>query len=106
MQSIVSLSKAVNSNIHVTCTTTSWNKTNTTWSSIFEMERKTNAYARYFLMMYWPEPLKKQDVPLEYTWDAFEEWINEECESNTAFGICHLMMMHRHMQTTYTDNQM
>jgi len=57
-------------------------------------------------MMYRPEPLTKQNIPLEYTWDAFQEWINKERESNTEFGICHLMMMHWRMQTTYTDNQM
>jgi len=57
-------------------------------------------------MMYQPEPLQKQNVLLKYTWNAFEEWINKECGLNSAFGICHLMMMHWHMQTTYKDNQM
>jgi len=58
-------------------------------------------------MMYRPEPLQKQNVPpLEYTWEALEQWITKQRESNSAFGICRLMMMHRRMQTTYTDNQM
>jgi len=75
-------------------------------AALLRWKEKANAYAHYFLMMYWPEPLTKQNTPLEYTWNTFEEWINKKQESNTAFGICHLMMMHRCMQTTYTDNQM
>jgi len=75
-------------------------------AAFLRWKEKADAYAHYFLMMYWPEPLTKQNVPLEYTWNAFQEWINKERESNTAFGICRLMMMHRRMQTTYTDNQM
>jgi len=75
-------------------------------SALVQWKERANAYAHYFLMMYWPEPLSMHDLPMEYTWDAFQNWIEKQRQSNTAFGICRLMLMHCRMQRMYTDNQM
>jgi len=66
---------------------------------------KANQYASYFLTMYRPEPFITNSPPLQYTWDTLETWITQQCQSNTAFGICRVMLMHRRMQSMYTNNQ-
>jgi len=55
--------------------------------------------------MYRPEPLTSTSPPFDYTWDTLQTWITEQCQSNTAFGICRIMLMHRRMQSMYTNNQ-
>jgi len=79
-------------------------------SELLQWKEKADAYARYFLIMYQPEPLiynhAPVHIPLQYTWDAFQNWIEEQRQSHNAFGICRLMLMHRRMQSMYTDHQM
>jgi len=55
--------------------------------------------------MYRPEPLTSTFPPFDYTWDTLQTWITEQCQSNTAFGICRIMLMHHQMQSMYTNNQ-
>jgi len=69
-------------------------------------EKRADACACYFLLMYRPEPLKITSIKLDYTWDALQTWTEEQHQGNTAFGICHIMLMHCCMQSMYTNNQM
>ena len=68
-------------------------------------KEKADTYACYLLIMYQPEPLCTHSSPLHYTWDALKNWIDKQCQDNTALGICHIMLMHHCMQSMYTNNQ-